>query len=98
MATLLEAYNLRHQTITLRSRVIAAVAKKAIDVLNEVPATENHAARLTWAKATLADAGTTADKIMWAVIADAAILAAGDSATDTNILTAVANAINAFAQ
>ncbi len=97
MATLLEAWNLRFSSSSLKNRVVAAVAKKAIDVLVESPATTNHANRVIWANAALRDAMGRAEEMMWAVIADAAILAAGEGSTDAQILTAVGNAIDTFA-
>jgi hypothetical protein len=97
MATLLEAYNTKVTNQTLRSRTIAAVAKCSIDILAEDPGTANHAARLTWAKDALINTESATDKIMWAVIADANVLANPTGCTDGQIITAVTNAVNTFA-
>lgn len=98
MPTLLETYNIKATNQTLRSRAIVAVAKCAIDVLNESATTPNHAQRVVWAKEALQNSEAVTDRIMWAVIADANVLANPSGATDQQIITAVVNAINAFAQ
>lgn len=95
--TLLEAYNLRFTSSILKSKTTTAIAKKAVDVLNENVATENHVNRVIWAKDVLANSQQMAERILWSVIADPAIVLVGEAATDVQILTAVTNVINVFA-
>jgi hypothetical protein len=95
MATLLEGYNLRYESTNLKSRATAAVAKKAIDILDDA-ATET-AQRIAWAHTALRDAKSMADQMMWSVIADSDIISNGESATDAQVLSAVAGAIDTHA-
>ena len=97
MATLLEIYQLRYQSANIRDRVTAAVAKAAQDILAEDPGTENHAARLTWAKNALVNTASEAERFLWAVCGNATIQAAGEAATDNDIQYVVNGNINTFA-
>lgn len=97
MATLLEVYNLRVTSSLLRNRVAAAVAKAAMDVLNEDAGTTNHAARLVWAQDALVNAETVAGRMMWGVLGNGTIQNAGEAATDNDIQYVVNGLINTFA-
>lgn len=79
----------------LQRRVRVAVVV-ACDVIRlEAAGTTNHANRLVWAKATLADPDAAAEKMMWAVLAQnraatfAAILAADDPTVQNAVNAAV---------
>lgn len=65
MATYQTQYNLRYGNAGLRNQVVIAMAKAAYDVLNESPSTENHAARVAWAKAVINDGSKWADLFLW---------------------------------
>jgi hypothetical protein len=97
MATLLELYNLRFTSQNLKNRTVAAIAKAAQDVLNEDAGTANHAARVAWASAALADTPTMAERMMWGMLANATIAAAGDAATDNDIQFVVNSLVDTFA-
>lgn len=97
MATLLEIYNLAQSQSTLRSRVSAAVADCALDVLNEDPGTTNHADRVVWAKQALIDPTTEANRMFWGVLGNATIQASGEASTDNDILYVVAGLIDVYA-
>jgi hypothetical protein len=77
----------------LRVRIAQALVEAAAAILAEDPATVNHGWRRAWAEALLADpfAPTlTAEREQWRVVADPAVLAAGEDATDAEIVDAVA--------
>lgn len=97
MATLLEIYNLRYQTVTLKQRMIAAIAQASYDVLNEDAGTPNHANRVIWAYTTLADAQAMAERMMWGLISNATVAAAGDGSTDADIQFVVNSLIDSYA-
>lgn len=97
MATLQEVYNLRYEATALKSRVVAAVAKAAQDVLNEDPSTANHANRVLWAQDALRDAKGAGETMMWGVVGNATIQAAGEAATDGDIQFVVNGLIDTFA-
>jgi len=77
---------------------MVAVAKAAYDILNEDAGTANHANRVIWANQTLADAKSKAEQMMWGLVTNATIAAAGDAATDNDIQFVVNSYINSFAQ
>ena len=97
MATLQEVYNLRYEATGLRSRVTAAIAKAAQDVLNEDPGTTNHAERVVWANEALADTITWTQRMMWAVVGNATIQTNGESSSDVEVQNAVNGSIDTFA-
>ncbi len=74
----------------IRVRVEAALAVAAKAVHKENPADVNYLKRRQWARRALKDVRATVDEIMWSVVADPAIVAAGNAATDAQILAAVA--------
>jgi len=94
---LIDTYNLRYNSATLQSKVVAAVAKAAMDILNEDPATANHADRVTWAAEALSHTKTVAEKFMWGVVSNASIAAAGEDATDNDIQFVVNSLIDTIA-
>ncbi len=77
-------------------RVTVAVAFVAQDVLAESDQTANHAARVTWARNTLADPRAMARKLVWAVASDTTVAATWPGTTDTQIKAAVAARVNDF--
>jgi hypothetical protein len=97
MATLLETFNLRNTSSGLRNRLAVACVRSAVDVLNEAANTTNHAQRVKWANATLADAQGMAEKMMWGLLANATVASAGEAATDNDILFVVSSLIDTFA-
>jgi hypothetical protein len=97
MATLLELYNLRYTSAGLKNRLTAAIADAAQDVLNEDAATTNHAQRVKWATAALANAPGMAESMMWGLVGNATVAAAGDASTDNDILFVVASLIDTYA-
>lgn len=97
MATLAEVFNLHVTAASLRNRCAAAVAKAAMDVLNEDPGTSNHANRVIWANDALINAEAVAARMFWGVLGNATIATAGESATDNDIEYVVAGLIDIFA-
>lgn len=97
MATLNELWNLRYTTDTLRTRVTAACAKAAWDVLYEDAGTANHANRILWAADVWRDAPAMAERMMWGVCANATVQANGEATTDADLQNAVNALINTFA-
>lgn len=67
MATLSEIQTVLNDPI-LRDKVRAAVVKTSISINFESAATENHAARLAWAKSALADPNGTAERVVRYVV------------------------------
>ena len=96
MPSLLEVYNLRYGG-SLKPRVTVAIAKACFSIFAEPGSTSNHAERVAWAKSALQNTTVVAESMMWAVISDSAILAAGNSATDGEIVSAVNSFIDIFA-
>ena len=98
MATLAEIFALRGCS-ALRNRTAAACWKAAGDILNEAPETANHANRVTWAKAAMADNGEGAVvmQMFRSVCSNATIQGVGDAATDNDIQYVVNAVVNLFA-
>ena len=83
----------------LSERVLVACVV-ACDVIRlESGATTNHAARLTWAKATLASPAAARDKMMYAVLTQnrAAAIGVIVAADDATVQTAVNAAVDLLA-
>lgn len=97
MATLLELYNLRYSSSNLKNRLTSAIADAAQDVLNEDAGTTNHAQRVVWAKAALADAQGMAEKMMWGLVGNATVASSGEASSDNDILFVVASLIDTYA-
>jgi len=92
-----EIYGLR-QSSHIRNLVTVALMKACRDIYAEDVGIPNHANRLTWANVTITTQGESeAQRFMWAVIANDAVRAAGEAATDAEIQTAVDNVVNLFA-
>lgn len=97
MATLAEVFNMHASASLLRNKVAAAVAKAAMDVLNEDAGTTNHTARVVWAKDALINAEAVGTRMMWGVLGNATIQASGDASSDNDIQYVVNGLINVFA-
>jgi hypothetical protein len=85
MATLIERYDLQYGHTLLRQRVQVAIESAAYDVINEDPATANHANRIIWANTALNNPERLTAIEMSLVVQNPAIAAAGDNATDGDI-------------
>ena len=94
--SLISVYNLRTNA-EFKARVASAVAKAAFDILNESGSTEYHAERVVWAKASMADAETVAEQMLWTVVQNATIQSSGLDSTDNDIQFVVNSNINNFA-
>lgn len=68
MATYTELYGL-HNDSALKNRVSVACIVAAEVVVNEDPATANHANRLLWAASVLASPQVEATRMYWALLA-----------------------------
>jgi len=81
----------------MKSRVAVAVAKAATDILNEAPATPNHTERVAWANVALVGAEDVAEQMLWSIVQNATIQAAGLDSTDNDIQFVVNSFIDLFA-
>ncbi len=88
MATLNDNWNWAHDA-TLKARVAAACAVAAVFVLNEDPATANHANRLKLAWEIFNNPDAMATRMVWGVVGSTQVQTAGLSVTDANLQTAV---------
>jgi hypothetical protein len=79
----------------MKDRVTAAVVQGAGDIKNEDPSTPNHENRIAWADYAFANSQGIAENAMWDVVMNPAINAAGEAATDQDILFVVNSWINA---
>lgn len=97
MATLTELQTLLNDP-TLRDKVRAAVVITAKNINFESAATENHAARLTWAKAAMSDPNGTADKVVRYVVGanSTSTVAEIQGLSDAAIQSHVDAAVNVF--
>lgn len=96
MATLLQIWNLSGSS-NLRSRLAAACAKAAQDILNEDPQTENHSLRIKWAADALLNPNQMADRMMWGLLGNASIQSAGEASSDNDIQYVCNGLVNTFA-
>lgn len=94
--TLAQSYIAAVDTGTNTTRVAAAVAIAASAVLTESGGTPNHAARLAWAQKTLNDPVTMGKKVIWGVVADANVQAAGANPSDAIVQTSVNSLVDTF--
>ena len=94
--SLISVYNLKTNA-EFKARVASAVSKAAFDILNESPATENHAERVVWAKASMLNAEGVAEQMLWAIVQNATIQTEGLDSTDNDIQFVVNSNINYFA-
>lgn len=84
----------------LRKQVTVACQKAATDILNEAPATENHAQRMQWARKVLRASGGTvaeAERMIWEVLTNASIQANPTGATDNDVQFVVNGLVDTFA-
>lgn len=89
-------YSLAVDNGSLAQRMTVAVAAAAQAVFAEDAQTANHAARLAWAQTAITDPIGMGKKMVWGVLADPAIQAAGVGATDAQIQTSVNALVNQF--
>ncbi len=92
--TYLEMWELR-KSVSFHNRVVVACVKSAQAILSE-GAAPKHAGRLRWANTVLVETSIQAERMMWAIIADATINTVGDAATDVQVQTAVDAVLNQF--
>jgi len=93
---LIDVYNLAANA-SFKNRISAAVAKASYDILNEDPATEYHAERVVWAKASMKDPTTITDQMVWTVVQNASIQITRLDSSDNDIQFVVNSNINNFA-
>jgi len=93
---LLDVYYLKSNA-EFKARVTAAIAKAANDILNEDPSTTNHTERVVWAKASMKDAESTAEQMLWSIVQNGTIQTNGLASTDNDIQFVVNSNINGFA-
>lgn len=98
MATYAELFSIA-ATGSILDKVTVAVAIQAEVIRNELGTTTNHANRLAWAKQAYADPRSTAQRMLWAILAQNAALTSAQitGASDASVLGAVAAAIDLFA-
>ena len=98
MATYAELFDIANNN-TLLDRMTAAVALQAEAIRLEAAGITNHTNRLLWAKAAYTDPRGTAQKMVWAVLAANASATKAQilAATDAALLSAVAAAVDVFA-
>lgn len=96
MATFLDVWNLAHSAM-LKARIAGAIAKAALNILNENPATANHENRVRWAWSSLLEPDNMASRMIWGVVGNADIQNAGDNASDNDIEYVVNVLIDTYA-
>lgn len=92
--TYLQLFNAATGDTTTLSRCTVAVAKYARYLLGLTPAPS--AGKLAWAQATVQDARSAAESIMWGVVGDPAYLQDGAGITDAALQAAVEASVNAI--
>lgn len=97
MATLLERYELQYTHSRLRQRSQIAIESAAYDVINEDPATANHANRILWANTALNNPEKLTSIEMSLIVQNPTIAAGGDDATDGDIQFVVNGLIDPIA-
>lgn len=90
-----DIYALRYGGV-ITDRVVVAIANAATNVLNEAVATANHTNRVVWAKSALNDAPAMAEKMMWAVCANASLQSSGNAALDSDIQFVINSLVDTF--
>lgn len=98
MATYTELFDIAVNN-TLLDKMTAAIAIQADVIRQEAGATNNHANRVLWAKQAFSDPRYMATKMIWAVLAanSSATKVQILGATDASLLSAVAAAVDTFA-
>jgi hypothetical protein len=97
MATYLDIYNLQYTETLLRQRTQVAISHAANDVINEDPATANHANRIVWANEVLANPERMMNLEMSLVVQNPTIETEGNNATDNDIQFVVNGLVNPYA-
>lgn len=92
-----DVYNLRYESVTLKNRAEVAIVTAAQNILNEDPATDNHANRIIWAQWSMKNSKTAAEQMMWGLVGNTTIQANGDSSTDNDIQFVIDGLIDHFA-
>lgn len=85
MATLLELHDLLHSDGDLWRKAEIAAIIAAVGIKYESPATANHAARVTWAEAVLADAPAWVLANRIKILENAVLQNAGHKAKDDDV-------------
>jgi len=91
MKSLQELYDLRFGG-GLRDRVSAALVLVAMGILQEDASTPNHAQRLAWVKAAVADVGGMLDKMLWGFVVSELVKEKGIDVSDEELI-AIAKAL-----
>jgi hypothetical protein len=91
-------YNTMHSDCALWHKAEVRAMKLAGDVLNEPAETENHANRVIWANAVLANPTAEVAKMKTHILLNATIAAAPESATSNDVEFVVSGLINTFAK
>jgi hypothetical protein len=94
----LDIYNAAtNATGTLRKQVTVAVAKAAVDVLNEAGSGHVWDRRQAWAKQVLLNPVPQAETMLWKVLENATIQASPDTATDSDAQFVVNSLVDLYA-
>ena len=82
----------------LRKQTAVALVEAAVDVMNESPATEDHAQRMAWARRVLSDPVGWAEKAIWKVLENATIQAAPTEAADGDVQFVINALVNTLSK
>lgn len=96
MATYAQIASLR-ESGNIQSRVKVAVVKAAVDILAEDVGTTNHANRVIWAKAALADCAPKVEQMLWHIALNASIQSSGEGCSDNDLQFVVNGMIDTYA-
>lgn len=91
----LDIYGLRTSQ-NLHNRVVVGVVSCVATILSESAGTARHAERVVWAYWALQNTSVAADQLLWGVLTDATIAAAGEAATDAQLQTRINAIVNYF--
>jgi hypothetical protein len=91
--TTLEAVFKVYNSATLRQRTQAAMIDAAFDIMNEAPATADHAKRMAWSADVMKDLPKMLNTMMVFVSQNATVQAAGGAATDNDLTYIVVSSI-----
>lgn len=86
------------ESAVLLQQVAVAVAVAAVNVMSEAPATENHAARLTWATRALGDALQEGRRMVWGVLANPTVAQSPLDQPDDTIQFVINSLVDAYAR
>jgi hypothetical protein len=93
-----EIYSVMHSDCPLWRKAYVRAMKLAGDVINENPATANHANRVIWANAVLADPTPKVQEMKTHILLNATIGANPNGATSNDVEFVISGLINAFAK